>query len=569
MHFMKNLLIILVLFSGLNIAFSQNPAAIDQLQNRGEVYFSVSIPDPSVVNSLSKVISIAGIHQDRVLAYANRKEFSQFLRLGYEYQVLTPPSLREKAPMRENIDPKAPDAWDYYPTYSGYETLLAQWESQYPALCKVVTIGVLPSGRKLLAVRISQYVDSVMNKPQFLYTSSIHGDEISGYVTMLHFIDFLLTNYGTNAKVTNLVNNIDIFINPLANPDGTYAGGNSSVNGSTRGNANNIDMNRNYPDPQDGPHPDGNPWQPETVFFMDFAATHQFVMGANFHCGAEVLNYPWDTYSMLHPDDSWWFRISRAYVDTVHLYSPASYFNDLNNGVTNGYAWYEIDGGRQDYMNYFHFCREITNEISNNGIPSANSLTNIWNYNYRSLLNYLQESLYGVRGIVTDSVTGAPLKAKVFITGHDHDSSHVYSFMPVGNYHRPLYPGTYNITFSKTGYYPKTLTGLVVTNFNTNIQDVQLVPISAGIDAEQILHTLNITPNPAEEFIMVSSPGEFQGESELNLMNINGQTVLTEKIKGEKLSGAYPLYLGKIPSGLYMLRFMNGTTSISKKLIVK
>lgn len=566
---MKNLLTLLVLLCGLNFAYSQNPAAADQLQNRGEVYFSVTIPDPSLVNSLSKVISIAGFHDDQVLAYANKKEFARFLTLGLDYQVLTPPSLREKAPMKEYIDPKAPDAWDYYPTYSGYETLMAQWESQYPSLCKVVTIGVLSSGRKLLAVRISQNVDSAMNKPQFLYTSSIHGDEISGYVTMLHFIDYLLTNYGTNAKVTNLVNNIDIFINPLANPDGTYAGGNSTVNGSTRGNANNIDMNRNYPDPQNGPHPDGNPWQPETVFFMDFAATHQFVMGANFHCGAEVLNYPWDTYSQLHPDDSWWFRISRAYVDTVHLYSPASYFNDLNNGVTNGYAWYEIDGGRQDYMNYFHFCREITNEISNNGIPSANSLTNIWNYNYRSLLNYLQESLYGVRGIVTDSITGAPLKAKVFIAGHDHDSSHVYSFLPVGNYHRPLYPGTYNITFSKSGYYPKTLTGLVVTNFNTNIQDVQLVPISAGIDAVDNYQTLNISPNPTSDFVMVSSPAEFKGESELQLVNVNGQTVLTEKIKGEKLSVAYPLYLGSLPAGIYMLRFTNASTSMSKKLIIK
>ena len=39
-----------------------------------------------------------------------------------------------------------------------------------------------------------------------------------------------------------------------------------------------------------------------------------------------------------------------------HAQSSAGYFNDLNNGVTNGWDWYEVNGGRQDFMNYFRFC---------------------------------------------------------------------------------------------------------------------------------------------------------------------------------------------------------------------
>ena len=46
---------------------------------------------------------------------------------------------------------------------------------------------------------------------------------------MLHLIDYLLTNYGTDTRVTNMINNMVIWINPLANPDGTYHGGNNTV----------------------------------------------------------------------------------------------------------------------------------------------------------------------------------------------------------------------------------------------------------------------------------------------------------------------------------------------------
>ena len=88
----------------------------------------------------------------------------------------------------------------------------------------------------------------------------------------------------------------------------------------------------------------------------------------------------------------------------------------------------------------------------------------------------MQQSLYGLRGIITDSISGLPLKAKVEIIGHDIDSSHVFSSLPIGNYHRYIYQGSYQFTFSKTGYYSKTINASIINN-NFTLQDVQLVPI--------------------------------------------------------------------------------------------
>ncbi|MCK6648450.1 MAG: PKD domain-containing protein [Bacteroidia bacterium] len=446
-------------------------------KHRTELYFTFEIKDRSEITTLTRIISIDNVKNTTVWAYANKEEFKKFLLYNYKYKVLTNPSQIQKVKTKKLDTGKQMSLISSYPTYTSYEALMTQYATNYPAICKLVTIGTLPSGRKLLMLKITDNINARENEPQFLYTSSMHGDETAGYIGMLNLIDYLLSNYGTNTRVTNLVNNIEIWINPLANPDGTYAGGNNTVNGATRYNANMVDLNRNYPDPQAGQHPDGNSWQPETQYFMSFADTMDFVMAGNFHGGAEVVNYPWDTWATAHADNNWWIRESQKYADTVFANSSAGYFTSVTpTGITNGFAWYQITGGRQDYMNYYEHCREFTLEISDTKLLPTTEFTNNWNYNYKSYLNYMEESLYGIRGIIRDACTNLPIKAKIFISGHDIDSSHVYSSIPVGNYHRPVYQGNYNVTYSAPGYISKTISGINVSNGAATIVDVSLNP---------------------------------------------------------------------------------------------
>lgn len=450
------------------------------LEKRGEVYFSFQLDleliQPANIEELSKIISIDNIRGNKVWAYANKKEFKRFSAMGIDFELLTTPSMLFTPKMLDSKEALNREQWDFYPTYFAYVNLMNQFAVNHPDLCEVVSIKTLTSTREILFIHINDSLGFDQNEPEFLYTSSIHGDEVTGYILMLHLIDYLLENYEMNEQVTNLVNNIDIWINPLANPDGTYAAGNNNIYGATRGNANGVDMNRNYADPEDGPHPDGNEWQPETQAFMDFAAAHDFVLSANFHGGAEVCNYPWDTWSRLAADDIWWIYVCRQYADTAHKYSPDGYMTDLDNGITNGYAWYSIAGGRQDYMNYFHQCREFTAEISSIKMIPENQLEAFWEYNYRSLLHYMEQSLFGVRGLVTNAATGLPVMAKISIEGHDLDKSEVYASLPVGDYHRLLKAGTYDLTFSSFGYYTQTIQDVVVTDQNTVFLNIQLQP---------------------------------------------------------------------------------------------
>lgn len=470
----RNLLAILIACFAFNTLIAQTNSVDEIFGDRLEIYFKFD-PAGHDLNQLSRIISLDEVNGDYATAYANKKEFSAFLKYEDAYELLPKPGELLKDPkMLDKVDIREIDDWDFYPTYDAYIDMMYQFADDYPDICQVFSIGQSAEGRELMMAKISKNVDTREAEPQYLYTGTIHGDETTGYVLLLRMIDYLLSNYGTNPRVTDMLDHMEIWINPASNPDGTYAGGNNTVNGATRYNANGVDMNRNYPDPEDGMHPDGNAWQPSVVAFMQLAEQEHFVMSCNTHGGTEVINYPWDTWPDLAADNDWWIYVSREYVDTVHLYSPSNYMNEYNNGITNGYQWYTISGGRQDYMNFFQQCREVTMELSDIKTLPPSQLPDHWEWNYRSMLNYIEESGYGVNGIVTDMTTGDPLPAMVSIEGHDIDSSMVFADPRNGFYQRMLDEGTYDLTFSAPGRYPVTIENVEITEHNTVNLDVQL-----------------------------------------------------------------------------------------------
>lgn len=419
------------------------------MQQRNEYYFSFKLNADDDLSKIARTISVDKVDGDVVVAYANNLNFMEFKKLGHDITLLTPPSLVEEHRMFDG-NSRATYEWDSYPTYEAYEEMMFDFAQNHPDKCEIITLGTLSSNRKILVAHINNGVSD--GKPKFLYTSTIHGDETTGYIMMLRLIDYLLENQ-TLPEVQNVLDNIDLFVCPNTNPDGTYHGGNNTVNGATRANAQGIDMNRNFPDMNDGPHPDGNPYATETEWLMDFAQNYQFTMAANYHGGAEVMNYPWDNETDLHVDDAWWQLVSREYADLCHQVNP-NYMTFKNNGITNGAQWYMIGGGRQDYMNYYHKCREVTIECSDTKCPSGSQLPNFWNINKNSIFAYMNQCLYGIHGVVTDMNTGAPLSATISISNHDYDYSVVESQMPAGDFHRPIKGGTYNVVVTANGYYP-------------------------------------------------------------------------------------------------------------------
>ncbi len=435
-------------------------------------HFKFHINNKNELKKITQLISIDDVKGNTVWAYANDKEFEKFLELGYKTEKL--PLNDSKGKVINMATTVAEMAnWDRYPTYDVYIQMMQNFATNYPSICKLDTISDSQNGRKVLVLKISDNVETNEAEPEFFYTSTMHGDETTGFVLMLRLADYLLSNYGTDTEVNELINNFEIFINPVANPDGTYYGGDNDVSGSRRELYNGDDPNRDYPYPLNTSSSSSNP---ETIGMENFATAHHFVMSANFHGGAEVYNYPWDcwTTSENAPADAvWWEHLGRTYVDSARLVYSSYMTSVVSDGVTEGGDWYYAYGSRQDYMNYFHHCKEVTIELSDTKTLSSDQLPAYWNYNKRSLINYIKEAGYGFNGTVTNT-NGDPLDAKIEITSLDKDNSWVITDPANGDYYRPIAPGTYDVTYSSYGYISQTISVTVNDWQTTTVQNVVL-----------------------------------------------------------------------------------------------
>jgi hypothetical protein len=530
----------------------------------GQVEVMLPYIDYKSVEILSTNVSILSVKDNMIHISLSPLTVDWFILQKYDYKLVervTSKGIISAANVNQSMD------WDIYPTYSQYDSIMQSFSTLYPSLCRLDTIGTSINGKLVLALKISVNAAVDEDKPEVFYTSTMHGDETGGFILMLHLADYLLKNYNVNERVTNLVDNLEIWINPLANPDGTYGTGNT-ITSPTRYNANGYDLNRNFPDP----FTPNTLKQKETLDMIKFMRKHKFVLSANFHSGSEVVNYPWDRWiSKFHADDSWFNSISRAYADTAHLYAGPEYMNFLDNGVTRGALWYIVYGGRQDFMTWELHGREVTIELDNQFVTPAPQLTLLWQNNWHSLIGYLENALYGIHGLVRDVNSHTPVPAKVYISGHDKDSSEVYSDTLTGSFERFLYSGSWNLTFSATGYRDTTINNVTVVSGQKTDLIVDMSPGVNSIEKTIAGNLILLYPNPARDYINALLPDIIAGNINIRIINTIGK--LISEFPYEAVQGV-PLLIDikSLPAGTYIVVFINpvtGTSFYGRLVIIK
>ena len=358
-----------------------------------------------------------------------------------------------------------------YHTYAQIQPELQEAATAYPDLAEVYDLGTSGQGRHLWAIHISDNVGAEEDEPEVRYISTMHGDEIIGVEMCLMLVDHLLSNYDPAPPVTQIdriIEEVDLWIVPLMNPDGF------DRSPRTRYNATGIDLNRNFPDPFSSPNNTTAGRAPETAAIMNWSFGRSLTLAANLHGGELVANYPFDnnpTGSSVYtacPDDDVFIYISEEYTrHNLPMWNSSSFFH----GITNGADWYAIDGGMQDWGYRYLGCNAVTLELGTVKQPSASQIPSYWSDNRDSMLAYVETSLIGIRGVVTDEATGLPLAATVAVVARDHD---VLTDPDVGDYHRMLLAGTYGLTVSAPGYDSLTHPGIVVSSGDATRWDVAL-----------------------------------------------------------------------------------------------
>jgi carboxypeptidase T len=113
-----------------------------------------------------------------------------------------------------------PSGYEAYHTYTEVVAVLDGTVAAHPQIARKFSIGKSHEGREIWALKISDNVNVDENEPEILSVSLLHAREHITTEMAVYLIKMLTGEYGTNARVTDIVNSREIFIIPVANPDG-------------------------------------------------------------------------------------------------------------------------------------------------------------------------------------------------------------------------------------------------------------------------------------------------------------------------------------------------------------
>jgi len=391
-------------------------------------------------------MSIDGVGPQGVRAYASSEAIAELDRLGYLYYVI--PKVKRPA---------------FYPTLSQALNAISSYATTYSDIMCVDQIGTSAGGHPIYAVRITDNPDTEEVEPEVLFECNIHGDEGIGLLNCLNFIEYLGDNYGSNEGITALVDGHEILVVPLLNPDGYAA--------DTRYNGHSVDLNRNFGFWWDG-------WmeyaagssplsEPESQAMTWFAMSNNPALDMSYHSGAECVDYPFDSHKQHSSDESNFSLLGYAYANTTGYIT----------WVTNGWDWYSVYGiTTEQYYGSCGTLSEVT-EISWTKQPTSESAIDTYlNANLPAMLDWVAKSDWGVHGTITDQ-SGDPVEAMVVVQELDWPA---YSDPIVGDYHRFLQAGSYNLWVWANGYQPQLIPITIAKDGEATTQDVVLEPSGEG-----------------------------------------------------------------------------------------
>ena|GEM_PF-1617881 len=250
-----------------------------------------------------------------------------------------------------------------YHTYSETYNEILDACTTYPSLVKVDTIGYSLEENPIWAVKISDTVEVDEDETEVFFNSLTHAREPLGLEVVLEFMHQVLEGYGIDSEITEMVDETEIWLVPIINPDGylyneaTNPGGGGMWRKNRRfyslDDTCGVDLNRNFgllwgyddigssTDPDDPDYRGTGPFsEPETQAVKDFVNAHDFVIVINFHSLDQGYLRPWDfNRDYVNPDTPVWDPM---------LDSLSSFFSYTME--TNQESFYDFNGGASDWM---------------------------------------------------------------------------------------------------------------------------------------------------------------------------------------------------------------------------
>jgi murein tripeptide amidase MpaA len=340
---------------------------------------------------------LAAVGPDYVEAVLNTTELKDLQRSQMPYTVIIPDMDKYIAKIQASRN----ETIQYF-TYQKVEETLKDYAAKYPKICRIESIGKSCENRDIWAIKISDNPQTDEKEPAVLLLGLHHSREWISTEVPMATAKVLLEQFGKDDRITTLVNEREIWIVPIVNPDGlVYSQTKQKYwRKNRRKNADGsfgVDPNRNYgykwgdvgasDNPRDDTYHGTGPFsEPETQAVRDLAKRERFSADISFHSYSELILYPWsysDTETAPHKELLATFAQEMA---KFNKYRPQK-SSDL----------YPSMGDTDDFMYGELKSLSFTFELARTFIPEPKEIPAICNANVPAVLHLIDKAAtYGL-----------------------------------------------------------------------------------------------------------------------------------------------------------------------------
>lgn len=253
-----------------------------------------------------------------------------------------------------------------YHDFTSVQQELKDAVQKYPQIATMENYGSSQDGRPQLVLRLTS--PTMSQKPEILITSSTHGDELITVELTMSLIQKLVKGYGTDTRITQMLDGHVIYFIPVVSPDG-YVHHTRYTNG--------VDPNRDYPWPND-PNKKSNA---ALVNEMDWVAKRSLAGSLDIHCNLATVMYPW------------------AYTDQKPSGPELSRFQDITREMAQdtGYNYGQIAdvfgiarGSSADYWYWKHKSISLGYEMGGSFLPAARDLPRAFDADTTAIFRFIE-----------------------------------------------------------------------------------------------------------------------------------------------------------------------------------
>ncbi|MFE3851186.1 M14 family metallopeptidase [Streptomyces griseorubiginosus] len=163
-------------------------------------------------------VTVDEADEETVVVSGRASQIKRLRQLGYEVEPLGAAPDRVAPGEARLFD--FPSADSRYHNYAEMNAEIDQRIAAYPNIMSKRVIGTSYQGRNIVAIKISDNVATDEAEPEVLFTHHQHAREHLTVEMALYLLRELGAGYGSDSRVTDMVNNREIWIIPDLNPDG-------------------------------------------------------------------------------------------------------------------------------------------------------------------------------------------------------------------------------------------------------------------------------------------------------------------------------------------------------------